>query len=410
MSFRRFHLVLPMLLLAIVSATGCNDLEQSSAFTWQPVFGDFIRDTTPVLAKVGEIKITQRDLEIFMEDLPGDQRNKFRGPDGERLALKRMVDEALLVQAAVEQKLYNEASVARNLIMLRRNSLVHGMRQVGLAGDLEPSEEELKQFYMDNRSEYNVLARINARHIECATEEEADKAYERLQSKFWKDAFPYVCADYSINADTKVNGGDLGWFNRDGFIPYIRDSKTLIGAIFDLEIGVNKPMLIGNRWHVVEISQRQPRRPQTFAEARNRVSVDIMPGLIDGVVKDYLKEARQRYGVELMGEFAPGQGLSPDELFARAIANADPERRHDLMIMLQTDYPDSPRADDALFMAADAAMEAFADLRVAGRLLKQLIEEYPDSELIEDARYLRENLYKPELRQPRSIEDLIEAN
>ena len=68
------------------------------------------------------------------------------------------------------------------------------------------------------------------------------------------------------------------------------------------------------------------------------------------------------------------------------------------------------RADDALFMGAYAAMEAYQDLSVAARLLDKLISEYPDSEFKADAEYLRENLYNPTVRNPTTVDDLRRSN
>ena len=67
------------------------------------------------------------------------------------------------------------------------------------------------------------------------------------------------------------------------------------------------------------------------------------------------------------------------------------------------------RADDALFMAANVAVDSGMDLKVAERYLLRLLEDYPDSELVEDARFLGENLYNPAIRNPQSMEELRKA-
>ncbi len=73
--------------------------------------------------------------------------------------------------------------------------------------------------------------------------------------------------------------------------------------------------------------------------------------------------------------------------------------------MIHTDYPESDRADDALFMAATIALDTWVDVKVAERYLRILLQDYPDSELAEDAKFLKDNLYNPEVLNPKSMEE-----
>ena len=73
-------------------------------------------------------------------------------------------------------------------------------------------------------------------------------------------------------------------------------------------MGLNPPFKVVNRWHVVEVLSRENSRPMTFTEAKNKVELDMMPAWQDAVIKDYLLSARQDYPVELMGDYAPGNG------------------------------------------------------------------------------------------------------
>jgi TolA-binding protein len=75
-------------------------------------------------------------------------------------------------------------------------------------------------------------------------------------------------------------------------------------------------------------------------------------------------------------------------------------------MMIADDFPDSDRADDAMFMAANTAIENLVDLSVGAAILEDLVELYPQSDLIDDATFILENLYNPKFRQPTSIEDI----
>jgi len=251
---------------------------------------------------------------------------------------------------------------------------------------------------------------VAARHIQCNTREQAQAAYERLKAGGYANSWPNVLKDYSTNLVTKGMDGSLGWVSKTGLVPNVDNAKLLQEQISDWQIGLHEPIEAAGVWHVIEITERADARPQTFPEAKQRVMTDMLPGFQDALVKDWLKSEHDKADIEMLGKFAPGQGLTPEELYARAMAVSDPQTKVELLTMLQQDYPDDERADDALFMAAYAAMAAYKDLRVADRLLEQLLTEYPDTSFKDDAQYLRENLYNPAVRNPRSIDDLRQGN
>jgi hypothetical protein len=388
------------------SAAGSGSRSMAKNFQWLPMYGDGANDTSGVIARVGNIEITARDLGMYLEELPSAQQNKYAGPDGKRLLLKRMIDAVLMVQGAVEKKLYNDQDVARTIIAQRRNTLESAMVNYGLLRGQKPSDEEIRKSFMATRTRYRQAGIVNARHIECKTKDKADEAFRRLTEGGKRNDWMSVMVDFSVNQESKDMEGSVGWFNQGGIIPFIPGSEKFTNEVYGYERGLHPPFLILDRWHVVEVLGRENERPMSFAEAKDQVELAMMPGWQDAIVGGYLRESRKKHTVEMFGEFAPGQGLSPDELFSRALAMGEAKRKIELLNLLYTDYPESERADDALFLAANVALESWQDARVAQMYLGILLEEYPDSELTEDATFLQDNLYNPEVLNPSSIEAL----
>jgi len=390
------------------SSSAANSGSRSIAknFQWLPLYGDGVNDSSGAIARVGDIEITARDLELYLDELPSAQQNKYAGPDGERLLLKRMIDAVLMVQGAVEKKLYNDQDVARTIIAQRRNTLETAMLNYGLLRGRKPSNEEIRQDFMATRERYRQAGIVYARHIECKTKAKADEAYRRLIEGGKRNDWMNVMVDLSVNQDSKDMDGSVGWFNQGGVIPFIHGSEKFTNEVYGFEKGLHPPFLIADRWHVVEVLGRENERPMSFAEAKDQVELAMMPGWQDAIIKGYLRESRKKHTVEMFGEFAPGQGLSPDELFSRALAVVEPQRKIELLNLLYTDYPESERADDALFLAANVALDSWQDARVAQMYLGILLEEYPDSDLTEDATFLEENLFNPAVLNPKSMEDL----
>lgn len=395
------------LLGALFPLSACKDQAPAAGnFQWLPLYGDFTTDRSAVVARVGDLELTENMVKLYIDELPPRLKSNYQGPDGERLALRRMVDQVLLVKGAVDLKLYNDPDVARQLVSQRRNTLEYAMRNYGLLRGKTPSKEEMRKYFDDNKANYRQQALAMSRHIECLNRGDANRAYQRLKSGKFENNFAHVLAEASINPETKKQDGNTGWFAAGGFIPYIMGSETYSTKAHELGLGLHPPVQIGERWHVIEVTQMEYERPQTFGEAKDKLLKDMLPAWQDALVRDYLATNRAAQGVELLGKFAPGQGASAEELFARARNVADPASQLELLELIHTDYAQSDRADDALFMAASIAIETWQDRRVAERYLTQLLKEYPASELAADATFLRDNLYNPKVMNPQSIEDL----
>ncbi len=399
---------LPVILVLVLGLflTSCQEDGASSKNSLFPIYGNGGQDISEVIATVGDISITQQQLDMHYDELVPRLKSKYDGPAGQQLLLKEMVDETLLILGAQEMGLEKRSEVARTLISQRRTAMTSAMRNIGVPEGNDPTEDELQAFFNDNRKEFMQEGLVQARHIECLTLQEAEKAYQMLKDDFSAYNFLKVAKDFSVNSLSLADDTELGWYNRSGVVPLIKDSRSFIDQTFDMPLGLNRPIQVSDRWHVVEILNRKPARPMTYGEARDIVRNTMLPGYFDGMVKDYLLAARQTYPVSLMGQFTPGQGLNPDTLMERATLVEDPGVKVDYYRLIYTDFPESERADDALFMCALVCMDSWHDRRLAKRYLNILIDEYPESELIEDAVFLRDNLYNPKAMNPQSIEEL----
>lgn len=392
--------------LALVAFAGCRQGQGNEGFEYRPVFGDGSNDISPVIAEVNGDAITEFDLQLRFDELPDKLKRRFQGPEGQRLLLNDMIDDLLEVQGAVEQEMYNDQAVRRTLITQRRQALIAALENLYLLKDKEPSNEELQDYFQAHRDQYRKQGMVKARHIELLNREDAERAYERIASGDWKQRFEVVCKEMSVNQKTKADDGELGWFNRGGYQPDIMDYELFTTKAYDLKNGLNPPFQVGDRWHIVEIRQREADRPMTFQEARLLVLQEMLPTYRQRVIREYVDEARSKAQITYRGQFAPGEGLTPDELLAKAQALADYDRKQALLQMIYTDFPKSDRADDALFLEANLLLDRYSDRRDASRLLTRLLKDYPQSDLADDAQFLLENMNNPEALTPSSIEDL----
>jgi len=406
MSYSRLTIFALLVISSLMVIAGCSESENEATFDFMPIYSDGSPDKSAAVAQVGDFVITEKMLQIRYDELPPKFQARYVNDEGQMLLLNVMIEETIMVMGAVREKLYNDAEVARTLHAQRRITLDSAMRNVGLLKDKEPNDDQIRDYFLKNKDKYRRIDTSKGRHVECLTRDDANKAYERLVRGGANNNWPHVVNDLSVNEETSKRAGEFGWFNKGSFLPQMDDEDAFTAAAIKMDLGINEPVLINNHWHVIEILKREFSRTMTFSEARAQVKMEMMGGFHSAIIKDYLRNARKELNVTLLGEFAPGKGLSAEEIFNRGMLIADEVEKIDMLSLVFEDYPGDERADDALFWAASAALDAWEDRSVGRRYLEILMLDYPDSELAEQAQFLLDNMDNPKAFTPGSIEEL----
>ena len=393
------------LAVAVTALSSCQQ-EQSDAPAGDDYFGNGFKDLTTVVARVGDVEITEQDVDMRYRELPKEMQTRFTGDGWRRRLVRFMVDELLLAQGAVENKLYLESDVAQQLISMRRSTLIDAYKQFMLFEGLEPTEDEIREYYEHFKHNYVAEGALHARHVQCLDRASAYEAYEALQGTGREAAFPYVVSQYSRNVQTAADGGDLGWFNRGRFVRHVRNGALFSETVWGWEIGLHEPVEIEGEWHVVEILERRNPRQLGLSEVRGRIVQDLLPSLQREVQDAHTAELRSLAAIEYFGEYAPGQGRSAQELFQYAVMNNDPETQIELFELILEEFPDDDYAGKSLFMLANVYIDNWGDTRRARSFLNRLVDEYPDNELRDQGEYMLENLTTTNFQAPRSIREL----
>ncbi|MCB1151873.1 hypothetical protein KDK88_10000, partial [bacterium] len=395
--FLRRLLLLTALAALALGLGACNDQKAGETAVEGitlsgEVFGNGLKDLSPVIARVGDLEITQHDLELRHKELPTDMVRFYSGEDWERRFLRFMVDEALLYQQSVDKELYLDALVSQQLIAQQRSTIIAAYRELELFQGLAPSEEDIKAHYEANKQHYMAEGAVHIRHIECLNKAEADAAWEALHAGGRESAFPYVVSRFSKNIMSAREAGDLGWVSNGGFVRFVKYGKEMSEMVYGWEIGLHEPVPIGDRWQIIEVLDRRHERQLTLNEVRERVIADFMPSLRKQVEEERLDELRKTATVELYGEYAPGFGRTPEEIFQHGVLANDPDKQLQLFDIIIEEFPDSEFVPKALFMKANIYLDTWGDTRRARGFLLGIVRDHPDSELAEQARFMMENM------------------
>lgn len=135
MSLKHTLIVLPLTLAMTVGLVGCGDK----------------KDTVPeqavqIVAKVGKDEITAQELDFELSRLGGNLPPEQAKPAANRL-LRGLVDQHLLMQQALADKLDGDPKVALALAAARRQVLAQAYVEKVTAAAAKPTEAEIKDYF-----------------------------------------------------------------------------------------------------------------------------------------------------------------------------------------------------------------------------------------------------------------------
>lgn len=266
----------------------------------------------------------------FLNEVAGitDQAQRAaRAAAVRREVLDRLIDDQLIQQQATELKVnVNSEDVDRSIEQIKKeNSLSdeqlraalqqQGMsmasyRQaikkeivrfrvlnVAVGSKVSVSESDLRAYY-DRQVKSGNDVQLRASHIFLALPENADAGAVAEKKKLAGELaararsgedFAKLAKEYSDDAATRTEGGDLGTVAKD-VLP-----KPIEEVIFHLRLGeVSDPVRAERGFHVIKLVERNAKAPKPFEEAKDEIRNKLRNREVEKQTKTYLADLRRR--------------------------------------------------------------------------------------------------------------------
>lgn len=197
-----------------------------------------------LIAEVNGVKIYQEDLFNLLSSI--EDKNRFNSKEGLNILTDELVNQELLLQDAKENKLDNEEEFAKELEIVKNNMLKnYAMHKI--FEKVSVSEDEIKNYYEENKDTLFSPVTYTASHILLENEEMADKVMDEINKGLdFKDA----ARKYSLDP-TKDNGGSLGSFPKGVMV------KEFQEGLDSLKIGeISKPIKTQFGYHIIKLDNK----------------------------------------------------------------------------------------------------------------------------------------------------------
>jgi peptidyl-prolyl cis-trans isomerase C len=252
-------------------------------------------------ARVGDTVITLGEVrrEAAARDLVENAEVLHpASPDFQRV-LEDLIDQRLLALEAARRGLQEDPEARRRLAAAQERILGNILVETAVSDVV--TEEAVRRVYEEQRRLAPRDVEVRARHILVATREEADEVARLLAEG---TDFAQLAARVSQDPATRLEGGDLGYFTRQGILPAFAD------IAFETETGeVSAPFQTEYGWHVLTVIDRR-RQPDPGLEERR---ADIVRFLTLQGIDALLSDIRESYPVTLTASGEPVATGAADE-------------------------------------------------------------------------------------------------
>lgn len=226
-----------------------------------------------VLAKVNGVNITENSAKEFLRATNPSLDYLKLSKQQKIEIIQKMVQKELFLQVAKKDKIEQSAEFLKQLEILKKDLMLNIWLKKQM-NYMIVSDGDAKQFYNNNIKSFTEPTMISARHIVVKTQDEAKNiilALKKLTGKILKDTFVAIAKNYSIDVNSRENGGDLGEFSKDGM------SADFSNAAWNLKAGTISltPVKTRHGYHIIYVEKRIAPRAIPFDKAKPQIVVLI---------------------------------------------------------------------------------------------------------------------------------------
>lgn len=353
-----------------------------------------------VLGKVAGEEFTVADLRKKLKYQYGKvAESGLQGLTEQRTVASSAIEEWCWVKLGEKQGYTKDPQFRDTWELSRRYILSNRTIDLEVAARAKPTEEEIRAYFDQHSTEFQMPARVEVAHVQTKTRTQAEAARRRLLKG---ELLADVVRAMTIDEVTRANGGTIGWITQTSSAGHLGVLPALNEAAMRLQKGeVSEPVELGeNRgWSILYAIDRAEAATRPLDDTvRETITKRLQTRKHNELFETTLSQLKKEYGAEFnednFDRYAASV-LTEEELFAMAQRAKDAARRLHVYKLFSEVHPDSRYAPQAMFMVGFTQADEQKAFDAARASFQAFIEKYPDHELVASAQWMLENMEKP---------------
>lgn len=242
-----------------------------------------------ILAVVNGREITEHDIDLIISKYPEQQRAMFATEDARKAILEQAIGFELMYYKGVELNI-EETDVYKQQLEIFKKELLIQRTVEDLLSKVIITDKEAKDYYDDNKEEFQEPARVSAKHILVESEEAIKELKEKITSG--EMTFEEAARNKST-CPSSAQDGNLGEFSKGMMVPEFES------AAFDLAVGeVSEPVQTQFGWHLIKVEGKHEASVQTFDDVKEMVIRKLTVAAQQEKYISVIEELEKQYPVD----------------------------------------------------------------------------------------------------------------
>ncbi len=176
------------------------------------------------------------------------------------------------------------------------NQLIFDKFQQKVMSEATISEEEVKDYYENNKSEFEYNESVDVSHILFRTDErseeeakaEAEKIINKLEAG---EDFAELAKEFSESPSAE-NGGEIGYINKS--------DTSFASTVFDMEVGeISAPIKTGNGYEVIKVNDKKEAGVEPFSEVKDSIESSLLKSKKEQTWEKFVRKLRDEAEIEI---------------------------------------------------------------------------------------------------------------
>ncbi len=218
-----------------------------------------------VMAVVNGVEILESDVDRFI-DLMGNRALPYKNSEGKKQLCEELIKQELIIQDCYNKKLDESEAFVKEITEIKRSILAkHFLNE--LFSDIKVSDEEIKEYYEENKNLFMSKYVFKAKHILVESEEKAKELKKRAENG---KSFEELAMECSMCPSKEV-GGDLGEFTQGQMVLEFEN------ACIDSEVGkVSEPVKTQFGYHLIKLESKVAPEQLSLEEVKDEIEKSII--------------------------------------------------------------------------------------------------------------------------------------
>jgi len=273
-------------------------------FACKPASDVETKNDGKTLAEVNGTKITVKDFNAEVENLPPYIRPMAQTPEGKKELLESMVVRELVLEQAKKDGIDKSKEVVTRLEDLKKRVVVEAFVRKKIEQDIKISDDEMKKFYDQNKDKFKSGEQVKASHILVKSESSAQDILSQLKKGA---SFEELARKNSADASA-AKGGDLGWFSKGTMVPEF--DKVAFG-LKDGELSNVVKTPYG--FHIIKVTGKRAAGVRSFDEVKDQIKAAMMPAKQQEVLQQLKESLKKNAKISIKEDVLNEVGGSPAE-------------------------------------------------------------------------------------------------